>query len=740
MTTYYVSSEIGSANNAGTSASAPLDSLQAAANLVKPGDTVQVMNGTYTGTLNITTSGTAGAPITFEAAPGQNPILDNSGDWNAINVQASYINIKGFTVQGDAGNYNLSSATSAYSTGNPAVDGNGIAVTPGGSTSLPNHVTIENNTVTNEPGGGIYTEGADYVQILNNTVSNNAHWSAFGNSGISVSTSQNMDNNAGPHIVISGNTAFGNAQMVPTNGAGKVTDGEGIILDTNPGYTGQVMVQNNTSYNNGGPGIESFLTDGATISGNTVYGNNTQHTQADSDSGIFINQSNNNTVADNGTTASGLTVSGSTGSGGSASTGTSSSGSVTDPTGDTGTVASGGSPSGDGTTGTGTGTSSGSVTDPTGGAGTVASGGSSSGDSTTGTGTGTSSGGVTDPTGGTGTVASGGSSSGDGTTGAGTSASSGSVTDPAGGTGTVASGGSSSGDSTTGTGTGASSGSVTDPTGGTGTVASGDTTGTGTGTIVGTGASGGVTAPQAPAVTIANPSLSVSPGQGVDLGLSVTLPNATDNVSVNVQGLPGYETITDKLDNKTFSGGNVTLTAAEVNSGLTLNSSYEGNGHPTSTLTVTATDQTNNSSSAAQSIAVTDPVSTSATGTSGSGSTDSGSTASSGSSSRHGWGHHFGGGRWGCGHHSEVSHWFDSHPGFAKTAKTLSDAFSSKSGASAAAGSSTNQAASAGDKAFALFNQMMAGDFGNNSHFTQGGSSSAHAQQQTSNQLTRPLH
>lgn len=260
MTTYYVSSEIGSANNAGTSASAPLDSLQAAANLVKPGDTVQVMNGTYTGTLNITTSGTAGAPITFEAAPGQNPILDNSGDWNAINVQASYININGFTVQGDAANYNLSSATSAYSTGNPDVDGNGIAVTPGGSTSLPNHITIENNTVTNEPGGGIYTEGADYVQILNNTVSNNAHWSAFGNSGISVSTSQNLDNNAGPHIVISGNTAFDNAQMVPTNGAGKVTDGEGIILDTNPGYTGQVMVQNNTSYDNGGPGIE-FIPD-----------------------------------------------------------------------------------------------------------------------------------------------------------------------------------------------------------------------------------------------------------------------------------------------------------------------------------------------------------------------------------------------------------------------------------------------------------------------------------------------
>ena len=75
MTTYYVSSIIGSDDNAGTSGSAPLASLQAAENLVKPGDTVEVMNGTYTGpgggnVLTISTSGTASAPITFEAAPG----------------------------------------------------------------------------------------------------------------------------------------------------------------------------------------------------------------------------------------------------------------------------------------------------------------------------------------------------------------------------------------------------------------------------------------------------------------------------------------------------------------------------------------------------------------------------------------------------------------------------------------------------------------------------------------------
>ena len=83
MTTYYVSSEIGSDNNAGTSAAAPFETLQVAANHTAPGDTVLVMNGTYTGgdpVLNITTGGTASAPITFAAAPGQTPVIDSSAN------------------------------------------------------------------------------------------------------------------------------------------------------------------------------------------------------------------------------------------------------------------------------------------------------------------------------------------------------------------------------------------------------------------------------------------------------------------------------------------------------------------------------------------------------------------------------------------------------------------------------------------------------------------------------------
>ena len=102
--------------------------------------------------------------------------------------------------------------------------------------------------------------------------------------------------------------------------------------------------------------------------------------------------------------------------------------------------------------------------------------------------------------------------------------------------------------------------------------------------------------------------MSVSRGQGVALGVGVSVPNAGDNVTVKITGLPKYETITDNLDHKTFRGSSITLTAAEVNSGLTLTTNYRGQGDPSATLTVTATDKTGTPiTSAAQTITVKDP-------------------------------------------------------------------------------------------------------------------------------------
>ncbi|WP_420970704.1 family 16 glycosylhydrolase [Bradyrhizobium sp. B120] len=118
--------------------------------------------------------------------------------------------------------------------------------------------------------------------------------------------------------------------------------------------------------------------------------------------------------------------------------------------------------------------------------------------------------------------------------------------------------------------------------------------------------------PVAPVLAIADTSLWVN-GRGgtVDLGVKVTTADSNDAVTVNIQGLPKYETITDNLDGRTYKGSNITLTAAQVDSGLTLQSNYRGGGHPVATLTLTASgkDPTTGSvtTSTSQSITVTDP-------------------------------------------------------------------------------------------------------------------------------------
>jgi parallel beta-helix repeat protein len=701
MTTYYVSSINGNDNNAGTSANAALATLQDAANLVKPGDTVEVMNGTYTGpaggaVLNITTSGTASAPITFEAAPGQTPVIDSSGTWIGIDIQASNIVVNGFTVVGDAANYTLSQALAGYSTGNADLDTNGIFIQPSSSVPLPNHITIENNTLYNITGGAIGTEGADYLQIVNNTVHNTSNWSAYGASAISVSTSQNLDQNPGPHISVSGNLVYDNAELVPPAGWSTITDGEGIILDTNPGYTGGVLVQNNTLYGNGGPGIESNQTDNATITGNTVYGNNTNNNNGADTNGIFIYQSNNDTVTNNSTAPSTTgTTAGSTGSGSSAS---------------------GSSTSGGGTT-VGTGTTTGSSGSTSSG-GTGSAIGSSGSTSPSGTGSGTSSGSATssDPT----TPVSTGSSSGAGTT-----------------------TGSSSSTSSSGAGSGTSSGSATslDPT-----------------TPVSTGSSSSTTtSTAAPALTV-----QVNPGTSVALGLGMNVPNK-DSVTVNISGLPRYETITDNLDHKTFRGSSINLTAAEVNSGLTLTSHYRGVGSPTATLTVTAHDSAG-ASIAPQTITVKDPPATttsSSTSTPTTGSGTSTTTSVSGTSSGHHWaGHHHhhhnavtasssgtststSGSSSGQSQtsHNNVAQWFSDHPDFAPAATTLSEAGASNSGATTNVATTTsNSGTGAGAQAYALLNQMMACESGRESHFAQIATAWSASSREQANLLTRPLH
>jgi len=106
-TTYYVSGT-GNDNNNGVSNSSPFRTIQKAADLTRPGDTVLVMNGVYANSyptgnvLTITRAGTPTERIRYKAYPGHRPKLKFNG-WNGIFISqgASYIEINGLEIEGN---------------------------------------------------------------------------------------------------------------------------------------------------------------------------------------------------------------------------------------------------------------------------------------------------------------------------------------------------------------------------------------------------------------------------------------------------------------------------------------------------------------------------------------------------------------------------------------------------------------------------------------------------------------
>jgi hypothetical protein len=333
-TTYYVSGA-GSDANSGLSEGAAFQTIQTAANKTLPGDVVYVMNGVYTTCtgcvlLDITRSGTATAWITYQAYPGHRPQISAGAAWNAIEIHggASYIAIKGFHLQGNRLNVSLGQCTAeeqqptAQTNPDPACNGNGITIDgrQDGS-NKPHHILIAGNEVYDFPGGGIGTAQADYVTVEDNFVHDNAWYSQYGNSGISLWESWNYDNGPTPHTIVRRNRVFNNRSLVPYGNTGQPTDGDGIIIDTSRNnqsisdnigaYQGGFLVENNLSVNNGGGGLLTYQSDNITFLNNTVYGNGLVVKYAD----VFVNQSGSvnvwNNVVESAATGTAVNVYGS---------------------------------------------------------------------------------------------------------------------------------------------------------------------------------------------------------------------------------------------------------------------------------------------------------------------------------------------------------------------------------------------------------------------------------------------
>ena len=302
--TYYVSAS-GKDQNSGLSTSAAFRTIQKAADLTNPGDTVLIMNGVYKNiakagsVVSIKRSGTAKAWIKYKAYPGHSPKIQHN-TWNGILIsnEASYIEINGLEVIGNNANITLDYAMSQKTNKrNPLTNGNCISV-DGRSNGRVHHIRILNNKVHDCGGAGISAIQSDYVTIDNNVVFNNAWYSVYGNSGISMLNNWNSDNNRGYKMFVTNNKSYNNRMYIPWIAVGKITDGNGIIIDSLKNeqknlklsaYTGRTLVKNNLTFNNGGSGIHTFISDHVDIVNNTAVLNN--QSPEIKDGQIFANKS-----------------------------------------------------------------------------------------------------------------------------------------------------------------------------------------------------------------------------------------------------------------------------------------------------------------------------------------------------------------------------------------------------------------------------------------------------------------
>ena len=302
--TYYVSGT-GNDENTGLSPSSAFRTIQRAADLTNPGDTVLIMNGVYkniakaTSVVSIKRSGTANAWIKYKAYPGHFPKIQHN-TWNGILISsgASYIEINGLEVMGNNDNITLDYAMSEkYNKLNPLTSGNCINV-DGRKNGHTHHIRIVNNKVHKCGGVGIAAIESDYVTVDNNVVFDNAWYSVYGCSGISMLSNWNSDNKRGYKMFVTNNKTYNNRMYIPWIEVGKITDGNGIIIDTSRNdrnqsklgaYKGRTLVQNNLTFNNGGSGIHTFLSDHVDIVNNTAVLNN--QSPEIKDGQIFANNS-----------------------------------------------------------------------------------------------------------------------------------------------------------------------------------------------------------------------------------------------------------------------------------------------------------------------------------------------------------------------------------------------------------------------------------------------------------------
>ncbi len=232
----YFVSPTGNNANPGTQA-LPWKTLQYAVSKLVAGDTLYAMTGTYAEKVSINASGTAAAPITVTAYPGQSPVIDGAtvtvGSYaSLLKLYGSYITVSNFEVRninndGHGGNGGASTVAAGY-----------------GVSLEGNNNTVSNLNVHNTWAQGIIASGNNSL-IENNTVSY---------------------------------VAMSNCRLANTANCSTTSRGWASCLSAGSPYgsglvTHNAVISGNTVFNCWGEGVSTWLSNGTIIQDNVIYNN-----------------------------------------------------------------------------------------------------------------------------------------------------------------------------------------------------------------------------------------------------------------------------------------------------------------------------------------------------------------------------------------------------------------------------------------------------------------------------------
>ncbi len=252
-----------------------------AANVVDPGDTVHVLDGSYQG-FYLSRSGLPGSPITFHAeGPNVHITADNGTTPDGINVEgAAYVVIDGFVVD-DRTRAGIRVAVSQFVTVRNCHTGHNGRW--GIFTGFADDFTVEFNEAHHSVAEhGIYVSNSGDRPVIRGNLVHDNHANGIHMNGDASQGGDGLISQA----LVERNVIYGNG----------VGGGSGINMD---GVTDS-LVRNNLLYDNHASGISLYQIDGATGSTGNLVVNNTIVNATDGRWCVNINGgSSGNTVVNN---------------------------------------------------------------------------------------------------------------------------------------------------------------------------------------------------------------------------------------------------------------------------------------------------------------------------------------------------------------------------------------------------------------------------------------------------------